>query len=68
MGGMSAQIWLEKAEELRLEMARVRSQDVADVGGREALERLAIARWLRTEFSAEPAEDTQTLTLFPGHL
>ena len=63
---MSAQIWLEKAEELRLEMARVRSQEVADVGGREALERLAIARWLRTEFSVEPAEDTQTLALFPG--
>jgi hypothetical protein len=61
---MSAHTWLEKAEELRLEMARVRSQET-DVAGQESLERLAIARWLRTEFSAEPAEDTQTLALFP---
>lgn len=61
---MSAQTWLEKAEELRLEVARVRSQE-ADACGQESLERLAIARWLRLEFRAEPAEDTQTLALFP---
>lgn len=61
---MRAQTWLERAEELRLEMMRVRSQET-DPAGQESLERLAIARWLRTEFSQEPAEDTQTLALFP---
>lgn len=62
---MSAHIWLEQAAELRLEMARVRSQDATDVVEQESLERLAIARWLRTGFGTEPQEDTQTLALFP---
>jgi len=32
---------------------------------RRTSERVAIARWLRAEFSCEPPEDTATLALFP---
>ncbi len=67
---MSSQTWLEKAERLRSELARLRAAQpppVADpdLDGEEALERVAIAQWLRSEFSDEPPEDTATLALFP---
>jgi hypothetical protein len=34
---------------------------------RETRERVVIARWLRSEFSDEPPEDSTTLALFPDN-
>jgi hypothetical protein len=64
---MSTHTWLEKAERLRAELGRLRALDRPHLGedGADSVERVAIARWLRTEFSDEPAEDTRTLALFP---
>jgi hypothetical protein len=58
---MDHESWLERAERLRGELARLDAAQRQD----ESLERVAIARWLRNEFSDEPPEDTATLALFP---
>lgn len=61
--------WLEKADRLRTELARLNSAQIdgiVDEATSHSQERVLIARWLRQEFSNEPPEDTATLTLFPG--
>jgi hypothetical protein len=67
---MATATWLEKAERLRMELARLNSALIDGIEdspeARESHERVLIARWLRHEFSDEPPEDTQTLTLFPS--
>lgn len=71
---MNSEEWLEKAERLRSTLADLREAHrpefpaTAPVGFAppEALERVAIAHWLRQEFSDRPPEDTQTLPLFAG--
>jgi hypothetical protein len=67
---MATATWLEKAERLRTELARLNSAQIDGIvdstPDRESQERVVIARWLRTEFSDEPPEDTKTLTLFPS--
>ena len=67
---MSSHTWLEKAERLRSELARLRAAHgfpvvAAGASDETARERIAIAQWLRSEFSEEPPEDTATLALFP---
>jgi hypothetical protein len=59
---MNSNAWLEKAEQLRTELARV--PEVRRHEDRESLERVVIARFLRQQFSDEPPEDTATLSLF----
>ncbi len=67
---MNPNAWLEKAERLRSTIARLRDarpgENETAHDEPEHLERVAIAHWLREEFSDEPPEDTATLTLFPG--
>jgi hypothetical protein len=58
---MNHETWLERAERLRGELARLETAQIED----ESAKRVALARWLRAEFSDEPPEDTATLTLFP---
>jgi hypothetical protein len=72
-GVMNSEEWLEKAERLRSTLAYLReahrpcaAASTVDFAPPEALERVAIAHWLRQEFSAHPPEDTQTLPLFTG--
>lgn len=60
--GMSSETWFEKAERLSMELARLDAAQLED----ESVKRVALARWLRAEFSEEPPEDTHTLALFPG--
>jgi hypothetical protein len=67
---MKAEAWLERAERLRHELARLHTAEVDEMiepsaDERETRERVVIARWLRSEFSDEPPEDTATLALFP---
>ena len=67
---MNSEAWLDKAERLRSELARLHAAEGNEFIGlvpeaREARERVAIARWLRTEFSDEAPDDTNTLALFP---
>lgn len=57
---MNLESWLDKADRLRGEFARV-DPSQPDY---ETQQRLALARWLRTEFSEEPPEDRDTLPLF----
>ena len=59
---MNHESWLERADRLRGELARLDGAQLDD----GAVTRVVIARWLRAEFSTEPAEDTATLALFPG--
>ena len=65
---MNPNPWLEKAERLRSTIASLRqvgtSENEPGEEGPAAMERLAIAHWLRQEFSDEPPEDTATLPLF----
>jgi hypothetical protein len=65
---MNPNAWLEKAERLRSTIAQIRDVDCAEDQradhSPEILERVAIAHWLRQEFSDEPPEDTATLSLF----
>ncbi len=60
---MNPNDWHEKAERLRAELARLRGAQESD----ETTERDAIARFLRREFTEEPAEDTATLPLFDAN-
>lgn len=67
---MNAEAWLERAERLRHELTRLRAMELDEMSGTrtdelDARERVVIARWLRSEFSDEPPEDTKTLALFP---
>jgi hypothetical protein len=67
---MNSEAWLDKAERLRSELARLQGAEGIEAStpvpeDREARERVAIARWLRTEFSDEAPDDTNTLALFP---
>ena len=67
---MNTETWLEKAERLRGELARLHAAELDELvepamADHEGRERVAIARWLRREFSEEPPADTATLTLFP---
>jgi hypothetical protein len=59
---MNPNDWLEKAEQLRTELARL--PEVRRHEDRETLERAVIARFLRHQFSGEPPEDTATIPLF----
>jgi hypothetical protein len=63
---VNANHWLEKAERLRSTLTRLKTIDdhSAALDGLDSIERVAIAHWLRQEFSDEPGEDTQTLPLF----
>lgn len=72
-GGMNSEAWLEKAERLRSTLADLREARRTEITHLHAvlpldapatLERVAIAHWLRQEFSEQPAEDTQTMPLF----
>lgn len=61
---MNSNEWMEKAEQLRSELSRLRAE--REQGESAIMERAAIAQWLRREFSDEPPEDTATLPLrFP---
>ena len=67
---MNSEVWLEKAERLRDELTRLHAAELDEIvtpnpEERDARERVAIARWLRCEFSDEAPEDTNTLALFP---
>jgi hypothetical protein len=68
---MNSQPWLEKAERLRHALARLRDTQAfngnAAADEPAAIERVAIAHWLRQEFSDEPPEDTRTGLLFDLH-
>jgi hypothetical protein len=59
---MNHESWLERADRLRAELARLDPSQLED----ESLLRVALARWLRAEFSDEAPEDTATLALFPN--
>jgi hypothetical protein len=64
---MNPNAWLEKAERLRSSLARLRltaSHEETSADHLESVERVAIAHWLREEFSDEPSEDARTLPLF----
>jgi hypothetical protein len=67
---MNPNDWLEKAERLRSTLALVREVNRPDIpyahDTPEGRERVTIAHWLRHEFSEDPPEDTQTLSLFGG--
>ena len=65
---MNRNTWLERAERLRSSLAHLRQTEAYDeptVDHLESIERVAIAHWLREEFSEEPPEDNGTLALFP---
>jgi hypothetical protein len=67
---MNPEAWLDRAERLRHELARLRAAELDEMvepsaDEHDARERVTIARWLREEFSAEPPEDTATLAFFP---
>jgi len=67
---MNAEAWLERAERLRHELTRLRAAELEEMiepspDEHDTRERVVIARWLRSEFSDEPPEDTKTLALFP---
>jgi hypothetical protein len=64
---MNPHAWLEKAERLRSSLVRLRQTQAHDETTEEhleSIERVAIAHWLREEFTDEPPDDTQTLPLF----
>jgi hypothetical protein len=66
---MNSEAWLEKAERLRGELTRLHAAEVDEIvepstDERETRERVTIARWLRSEFSDAPPEDTATMSLF----
>jgi hypothetical protein len=66
---MNSEAWLEKAERLRSELSRLHTAEFDEIvtphpEERDARERVAIARWLRSEFSDAPPEDTATMPLF----
>jgi hypothetical protein len=70
---MNSEAWLEKAERLRGELTRLHAAEFDEIvtpntEEREARERVAIARWLRSEFSDELPDDPNTLALFPEHV
>lgn len=67
---MNAGAWLERAERLRHELTRLRAAELHEMSEtrtdeHDARELVVIARWLRSEFSDEPPQDTKTLALFP---
>jgi hypothetical protein len=68
---MPSESWLQRAERLRSTLSRVRDSQRVDTEAFHHdpadVERVAIAHWLREEFSEEPHEDTATLPLFPSH-
>jgi len=65
---MNPNAWLEKAERLRSTIAQLRDAQRGDNEHAhdepENLERVAIAHWLRQEFSDEPPDNTATMPLF----
>jgi hypothetical protein len=61
---------MDRADDLRAGLERLKAAELDEatgpsLGDSRERERIFIARWLRQEFSDEPAEDTQTLSLFP---
>ena len=69
---MNSEAWLDRAERLRHELTRLHAAELDEMlepsaDERETRERVVIARWLRSEFSDEPPEDSTTLALFPDN-
>ena len=65
---MSSEIWSEKAARLRSALENVNLAMLDGFGDspktRREIEEATIARFLRSEFSDEPPEDTKTETFF----
>lgn len=65
---MSTQIWLEKAERLRAQLQQLKAAQFDQLttptrAETEFIERVAIAEFLRGEFSDERLDDTATALL-----
>ncbi len=65
---MSTPIWLEKAERLRAQLHQLKAAHYDQIttptrAETEFIERVAIAEFLRAEFSDERTEDTETALL-----